>query len=132
MNIERYYVVPIKIFNFKQNLRRRYRLLCFSLSVDIGPEKPGQCPNAPVITNCWETMEEIESGCFDDDACPGRQKCCADGCTLKCMYPVGSHKVRHYTLVLLCRVQHDMLMDQLFWAQNHILSQNHILVHLLP
>ena len=73
----------------KDGCRNNYRFLF----VDKTPAKPndikqyckpGECPSVRIGENCpnfWELQDE----CYLDYQCPREQKCCSDGCELKCM-----------------------------------------------
>ena len=45
--------------------------------------KPGECPAVTSRTECPPSDDNVE-GCLIDTDCAGDQKCCSDGCVLKC------------------------------------------------
>ena len=48
--------------------------------------KPGKCPN--VDAKSLECPDNVASICLSDGDCDATEKCCSDGCSLKCTAPV--------------------------------------------
>ncbi|XP_052613484.1 WAP four-disulfide core domain protein 18-like [Peromyscus californicus insignis] len=55
----------------------------YTLSSHRELQKPGACPKLSL--NTVGTCNEICSG---DESCPGKMKCCSNGCGYVCMNPV--------------------------------------------
>merc|ERR1712071_108933 len=53
-------------------------LLCATV---VQAQKPGDCPAANFAQEC---PGEAVNECYDDSECGGNDKCCSDGCSLKC------------------------------------------------
>eukprot|EP00794_Sanderia_malayensis_P010634 gene10634-11762_t len=47
--------------------------------------KTGKCPAPPTDVTC---TSNVKNSCYGDAMCSGRQKCCFDGCSSKCVHPL--------------------------------------------
>ena len=67
--------------NFKkyQKVENNYHDKYFFFTVIVG-KKPGVCPKPVGSGECFEL-------CSGDNDCPGKFKCCYDGCGRFCMSP---------------------------------------------
>jgi hypothetical protein len=65
--------------------------MCFSLTEDTKPKpndltqycKAGECPVNAIRDDCPHFWQ-LEDECYFDFQCPKNQKCCSDGCELRC------------------------------------------------
>eukprot|EP00111_Clytia_hemisphaerica_P023393 TCONS_00068905-protein len=64
--------------------------------------KEGTCPEASRTAEC-PPEETINNECLFDEQCPGKTKCCSDGCELKCTEPVADE-----TKTEVCAVPVDL------------------------
>lgn len=49
-------------------------------------EKPGRCPEEPLITKCF--IEIFLNSCWNDYDCAEDQKCCVVDCKQQCVSPI--------------------------------------------
>ncbi|XP_036051168.1 WAP four-disulfide core domain protein 18-like [Onychomys torridus] len=54
-----------------------------ALSSHERSQKPGACPKLPP-----NTVGTCNERCSGDETCPGKKKCCSNGCAHVCLRPV--------------------------------------------
>nr|XP_048302603.1 WAP four-disulfide core domain protein 18-like isoform X2 [Myodes glareolus] len=58
--------------------------MAYPLSSSGRSQKPGACPKVPP-----NTVGACVERCSGDDSCPGKTKCCSNGCGHVCKSPVS-------------------------------------------